>query len=164
MILIEKILVLVSKHEIVRKILILILKHQTEILDLVSRVEKGLSLCSDLYLSLCLRHLQWSLLPLFDIRPLPLILFRLERFQSKIQILHPTPHQPLWTLQTPSCTLKACLASHFCNFSASEKRTLQDISKIQDICQKYRIEIVKIMLMLVILKLQPTDYLDNVTM
>ena len=63
----------------------------------------------------CLLHLQWSPQPLFDIRPLPLILFRLERFQSKIQILLRTnpPFTATTTALQTSCILRAwCLS--FC--------------------------------------------------
>ena len=57
----------------------------------------------------CLLHLQWSPQPLFDIRPLPLILFRLERFQSKIQILLRTnpPFTATTTALQTSCILRA---------------------------------------------------------
>ena len=66
----------------------------------------------------CLLHLQWSLHPLFDIRPPPLILFRLERFQSKIQILLRTnpPFTATTTALQTSCILRAwCLS--FCKTS-----------------------------------------------
>ena len=74
----------------------------------------------------CLLHLQWSPQPLFDIRPLPLILFRLERFQSKIQILLRTnpPFTATTTALQTSCILWAwCLS--FCK--TSWKCTIQGI-------------------------------------
>ena len=56
--------------------------------------------------------------PLFDIRPLPLILFRLERFQSKIQILHPTPPTTAVLQLQTSCVLNNCSSLHFARFGS----------------------------------------------